>query len=168
MTRRDTRLLLALASCVGATACGGGHDNNGPGLPACTRAAGVTDCTASWSGAVSGSTACNQITWSASGGWAFSLDGTTPNELIVQLSLPATPAAGQTFTMGQLKSPVVQLSDVHQSTGKTWWGATPNIGGDILFHVDDAGPSSANGSLAGSLVKGSGGSDEGVQICITF
>jgi len=61
--------------------------------------------------------------------------------------------------------PLIQLN-----VGTDWWGATPTIGGEMLLQVDQVVPGSAyiHGSLAGSLVKGSGGSDQGVQICITF
>jgi hypothetical protein len=62
------------------------------------------------------------------------------------------------------------LPSIQLGVGTDWWGATPNIGGQMLLHVDQvvAGSSYIHGSLAGSLVKGSGGSDQGVQICMTF
>ena len=105
-----------------------------------------------------------QLSWGNATGWSFILDGPSANQLSVGASLAAPPAAGQSFTMDQL-SGLIQLN-----VGTDWWGATPNIGGQMLLQVDQVVPGSAyiQGSLAGSLVKGSGGSDQGVQICITF
>lgn len=107
---------------------------------------------------------CTQTSWQGTGSWNFTLDGSTVNQLSVGASLPFSPAAGQSFTMEQLNG-LIQLN-----AAGSWWGATPNIGGQMLLHIDQTSPGSAyvHGSLAGSLVKGSGGSDQGVQICIVF
>lgn len=150
--------LLVLVTCLGAAACGGQH--RGPGLPACTRPADATGCTATWSGATSGSTACTQTTWSGTGFWAFTLDGA---QLTVQLSLPSAPTAGQSYSMAQIQNPLIQLTP-----GGGLWLAINTEGGDLLFRADQVVPGSlyAHGSLAGSLVKDGGG--DGVQICITF
>jgi hypothetical protein len=162
---RAARLTVLLV--VAVTGCAKGK-NPGPGLPACSRTPATATCTATWTGANSGSMSCSQLSWQGSGGWSFTLDGTNVNQVTAGASLSSAPAAGQSFTMEQFDGgglPLIQLD-----AAGSWWGATPNIGGQMLLHVDETVPGSAfvHGSLAGSLVKGSGGTDQGVQICIVF
>jgi len=158
------RTLPIFALVIGGVGCG--KNNGGPGLPSCSRPPTAAGCTATWTGTVAGSNSCTQLSWGTATGWSFTLDGPNANQLTVGALLPAAPAAGQSFTMDQLGGfPLIQLN-----VGTDWWGATPTIGGEMLLQVDQVVPGSAyiHGSLAGSLVKGSGGSDQGVQICITF
>ena len=153
-------LVLVSISCGGKSGLGGG-----PGLPACSRPATAIGCVATWTGVVSGSTNCSTFAETFSGEWGFSADGMQPNTLFVQASMPSAPVAGQSFALHQLSDGLIQLD-----VGSAWWGATPLIGGDLLLHVDEVVPGSQliHGSVAGSLVRGSGGSDSGVQICVTF
>lgn len=96
--------------------------------------------------------------------WTLELsDSAVSNELDVGLTTPTTPQTGQNYSMAQLTNPLIQLKE-----GNVWWGAL-NAFGDMSMHVDaviDA--NSIGGTLSGSLVRGSGGSDGGVQICIVF
>jgi hypothetical protein len=120
---------------IAVTGCAKGK-NLGPGLPVCTRPPGTTTCTATWTGANTGSTSCTQTSWGNTTSWNLMLDGSTPNQLSAGATLSSTPAAGQSFTMEQLQGyPMIQLD-----ASSDWWGATPNIGGQMLLHVDQTAP----------------------------
>jgi hypothetical protein len=154
-----------LAAAIGVSACGGKDADAGPGSPSCSRPAVSTGCTATWKGAVSGSTDCAQLAWVSAGSWHLEVSSVEFDQLQARLSLPSVPAAGDSFHLGDVNGGLVQLN-----VGNAWWGATRTLGGDLLFHVDAIVPGSfyAEGSLAGSLVSGSGNDDVGVQLCITF
>jgi hypothetical protein len=92
------------------------------------------------------------------------LDGANVNELTASVATSAMPVLGQTYARDQLKESLIQLTE-----GNTWWGEVPASLGDVSLHVDyvTTGPN-VSGTLSGSLARGSGGSDSGIQICIFF
>ena len=162
MTRN---FLLSLGLCIVLVACGKARDN-GPGLFACQHSDTSSGCLATWTGAVSGSVTCTAVMWLVTDSTAWTLelyDTAVSNELNAGLTTPTVPKGGQSYSMGQLTNPEIQLKE-----GNVWWGGLSEFG-EVSMHVDSASNGySVTGTLSGSLVRGSGGNDGGVQICITF